>query len=187
MKRRRHKVLVVEPDPQVVEIIADSLTTLIKAQITCVANGQDCLDVEMLEPHDAVVAELDLPDMDGLDLAEQLLALGPRPVIMMGTETDAQRVIQAMRLGVRDFLIKPFPVTALMDTVEAVAQRHRLHVRHQVRQQRTRECLRRVLRERRQLKQRTELICKDLVAAHRRLVDRVLEYEGMSASKTSGL
>jgi hypothetical protein len=44
--------------------------------------------------------------------------------------------------------------------------------------QRLRRLLRRLLRERRELRQRTELICRDLVGAHRRLVDRVLTIQG---------
>ncbi len=181
---RRRKVLLVESDPQVVEIVVDSLSTRFQAHVTCVASGKDCLDVEMLEPHDAVVAELDLPDMDGLDLAEQLLALSPRPVIMIGEETGVDEVVRAMRLGVRDFLAKPFPVSTLMDAVEAAVRSRQLHVECQARHRRLREAFRQALRERRNLKARVEVICRDLVSAHRRVVDRVLDYEAISASKT---
>lgn len=173
----RMKVLLVEPDPRVVEIVVESLTTRFGAHVTCVAIGRDALDAEMLEPHHVAVAELCPPDMDGLDLAEQLLSLSPRPVILMGTAPSAESAIAALRLGVRDLFIKPFPVKHLLKAVESAVASRNLHVHHQSRYRRHRELFRQVLRERRELKQRLELICKDLVQAHHRLVTRVLEIE----------
>jgi hypothetical protein len=48
-----------------------------------------------------------------------------------------------------------------------------------------RELVRHVIRERRDLNRRIELVCRDLVEAHRRLVHRVVEFKG-SQSPTSG-
>ena len=177
MKRGRFKVLLVESDPQVVDIVGHGLSRRFGAQVTCVRTGQDCLDVEILEPHDAVIAEMKLPDMDGLDLAEQLRELSSRPVILIGERSTPERMVQAMRLGVRDYLVKPFPVGSLMDVVQDAVHSYHLNVQGQVRHQRLRDCFRKAVRQRRDLKRRVEVICQDLVHAHRGLVDRVLHYQ----------
>ena len=54
--------------------------------------------------------------------------------------------------------------------------------RHAARYRRLRELVHRVIRERRDLNRRIELVCRDLVEAHRRLVHRVVESEGMRSS-----
>ncbi len=134
----------------------------------------------MLEPHDVVICESQLPDVCGIDTARRLLALNTRPVIMMGHDEAPERIVEAMRAGVRDFFLKPFAVSELMDAIEAAAVAQRLRVEHQVRHRQLRDILRRALRQRRDLRERVDLICKDLVGAHRRLVERVLHYEGVT-------
>jgi len=118
MANRPEKILLVEPDPQLVELLIASLSRRFDAQLTCVVDAKSCLDVELLEPHDLIIAEWDLADADGLKLAEQLTALSARPVILMADSPSQQKVIGAMRAGVRDFFVKPFAVEQLLDTAQ---------------------------------------------------------------------
>ncbi len=171
------KILVVEPDARIVEVMVDSLVRRFGAQITCVSHGRDALDIEMLEPQDVVVASCDAPDMPCTTLAEQLTAVSRRPVIMTAQMIESDEVITLLRFGVRDVLVKPFPVGDLLQAVECGIESHRLHREHQIRHRQLRELTRRLVRERREMSQRMDLICRDLVGAHRRLVSRVLEVE----------
>jgi len=168
-----------------VEILVESLSDRCGPRVTCVSRGVDALDVDMLEPHDVVICESRLPDACGIDVAHRLLSLNPRPVIMMGHDEPPERIVEAMRAGVRDFFLKPFAVSDLMDSMEAAAVAQRLRVDHQVRHRQLRDILRRALRQRRDLRERIDLVCKDLVAAHRRLVERVLHYEGVRQPQRS--
>ena len=169
-----HKIILVEPDPEIVEILVSSFSKRLDAQITCVSDAESCLDVEMVDPHHIVVSELELPDCSGLELAEQLSTLSPRPIILMAEDPTPQDAINAMRLGVRDLLIKPFPVGDLLDAVERDLRGHEIKQAHAAKYHRMRRLLRKVLRERKDLNHRVELVCRDLVGSHRRLVHRVL-------------
>jgi len=180
---RPKKVLIIEPDSHVVEIIVDGLVQQFGAQVTCVSNGTDGLDVDMLQPHDVVIASLNTVDMDGLELASQLAAISPRPVILVANHLNVSVVLEAMKLGVRDLLTKPFPLQNLLDAVERAAAGYTLRRTHQVRYHQMRNMVRRLLGERKRLNERLDLICRDLVSAHRRLVNRVIQYEQTSSPK----
>lgn len=181
MSETPYKVILVEPDADVLEIIVDALGKRFNAYITCVSTADECLDTELLEPHDLVITDLDLAEKGGLELAELLFTLSARPVFVLADDPDRDDVIRAMRIGVRQMFIKPFPVSELLDAAAVALRSHTLKRRQLVRHHRTRDLLRQVIRERRGLNQRIDLICRDLVGAHRRLVNRVIEQEEVGA------
>lgn len=172
------KVLLVERDPDAIERIVAALASRFDAQITCVSDAELCLDTDMLEPHDVIITQYDLPDTNGLTLAEQLLALRQRPIIMLADNPNVELVLQALRLGVADFFVKPVCCEELLDSVQQSIRAQQLHAQHGTKYRQMRSLVRRVLKERRSINERVELICQDLVSAQRRLTDRVLTVEG---------
>lgn len=71
-----------------------------------------------------VIADIRMPDMDGLELQQELLRRGARlAVIIMTGHGDVPLAVRAMKAGAVDFLEKPFEEEALLDSVRrAVAQ-----------------------------------------------------------------
>ena len=120
---------------------------------------------------------MDLTDSDGIELAERLTELGRRPIIVLADDPTASDAIDAMRSGVCDMFPKPFPVNDLLDAVERELRQCEVERAQAAKYRRMRKAARKVLRERRELSQRVELVCRDLVGAHRRLVHRFLESE----------
>ena len=182
MAKRLPKILVVEPDPHILQPLVAALVRRFDAHITCTANAEACLDVELAEPHDLVIAELHLEDESGLVLAERLASVSARPIIILAEEPSCEDALQAMRLGVRAMLPKPFPVTELMEAVEEALRLGEVQRSQAAKYHRVRRLLRQAIRERRDLGRRIDLVCRDLVAAHRRLVHRVLEHEELQTS-----
>jgi len=176
-----YRILLVEPDPNVLEILVGALSDHFDAHLTCVDSAAACLDVEVVDPHDLVVTELDLPDADGLEMVEQLAALSARPVILLADEPTTEQAIGALRLGVRDLFIKPFPVRRLLEASDQVLTGQCLRREYAVRYRRMRELVRKAVRERRELNKRIELVCRDLVGAHRRLAHRVVALTATSS------
>ena len=178
MSDRAPKILLVEPEPEMVEMLAGLLRRRFDAQVTCVSNAESCLNTDLYDPHDLVIAEWELDDSDGLQLTEHLTILSSRPIILLADEPSSRDAIEALRLGVRDLFIKPFPFQDLLDAAERAIAGIDLKRQHAAKYRRMRELVRHVIRERRDLNRRMELVCRDLVDAHRRLVDRVLALEG---------
>lgn len=200
------RILVVEPDGDVLEILVASLSRRFDAHITCVSDATACLDAELVNPHDLVIAEMDLDEAEpfcradpaawsepasqarptnpeprreagGLDLVAQLTALNNRPVILLADALTCDEAVESLRLGVRDVFRKPFRVGDFLDAVNRALQGHALRRQRAGKYRRMRAMVRRAIRERRELARRTELVCRDLVGAHRRLVHRVLNHE----------
>ena len=69
----------------------------------------------------------------------------------------------------------------LFDAAERALRGYEVRRQHQAKYRRMRDLLRRVIRERRDLNQRIDLVCRDLVGANRRLVHRVLDFEEAKA------
>jgi len=184
MAGRSQKILVVEPDPQILEILVASLARRFDAHVTCVADAESCLDVDLITPHDLVISEMHMDDSCGIDLAQKLLSLGNRPIILMGEEPSSEEAITALRAGVRDVFVKPFPVSELLEAAEGMLTGHEMRRQHTVKYSRMRDMVRRVIRERRDMNRRIELLCKDLVGAQKRLVHRVAEYERTNGKKS---
>ena len=174
MTKRCHKILIVEPNPEVLEVVVSSLSRRLDAQLTCVASGNACIDAELTDPHDLIIAENDLEDMDGLTLAQRLMSLATRPVVLLVGEVEYGHAVSALRTGVADIFRKPFPVEKLLESAEQLLCEHRLLRQRASRYHQMRKLVRHVIRERRDLRRRIELVCRDLVGAQRRLVHRVL-------------
>lgn len=174
MTRTTYKILLVEPNPALVELLVASLSRRFDAYITCVARGDACLDVELLDPHDLVIAESSGAGTPGLELASQLASLGRKPLILLANDLSAEDVVAALRLGVHDVFEKPFPMGDLLDSAERALRERQTALRRVVKYNRMRNMVRQVIRERRDLNRRVELVCRDLVGAHRRLVHRVV-------------
>jgi DNA-binding NtrC family response regulator len=171
------KIMLVEPDARVMEMAVECLTRRFGARITCTAGGEDALDIEIVEPHDLVIADIDLPGMDGIALAAHLKELSDRPVILTSGRPTLSQAVESVRLGVSDFLSKPYAMSGLLDSAEKALRLYRATCRQKRRYRQLRQMTKRVLSQRRELNQRIDLICRDLVGAHRRLVCRVLETE----------
>jgi len=171
------RILLVEPDPQALEMLVGALIERLHPHITCVSTAEEALSIESEQTHDLIIAELDLKHMPGTRLAEKLGSYHRRPMILLADEPSTADVVRALRAGVQDIFIKPFQASDLLDSAQRSLHALEMHRRHQERHQRMRRLVKRVLRERRDLRHRTELICRDLVGAHRKLVHRVIGFE----------
>jgi DNA-binding NtrC family response regulator len=181
MTDRMHKILLVEPDPSTMELLVAALSRRFHAHITCVSRASSGLHSDAREPNDLVIAEMKLPDASGLEFAEQLLAGASRPVILIDERASSRRAVAALRLGIADLFHKPFPVECLLQAAQEALDSLDFRRRTAVRHRRMREMVRRMIRERRDLNRRVELVCKDLVDAQRRLSHRVLALEARTA------
>lgn len=171
------RMLLVSSRCERTEMLVSALVRRFNARLTCAIDAPAALDADIDAPHDLVIAAMDLGDYTGVQLAQQLLSLGARPILLLGDEPLTEDVIEALRLGVRDVLTHPFPVEQLLTAAEEALRVERLRRAHLLRHRTLRNLVRRVIRERRDLNQRIDLLCRDLVGAQRRLVQRVLAME----------
>ena len=114
------RVIIAEDDPMIAQLTAQYLAQLPQLQVEEVlSNGRDAL--EYLQRHSIELAIVDvyMPMLNGLELLRNLRGSGIQTsVIMITAATEMQVVEEALRLGIEDYIIKPFAFTRLQEAVQ---------------------------------------------------------------------
>ncbi len=174
MAERPLEILLADDDQELAEMITSHLPTAITARVTHVRSVEEALREELTCRHDLVIASLQLDTSDGFALIRQLRGKC-RPFILLADAPGPQQLIEGIRLGVLDVLCKPFDMVELAEAVERYARMARRRRRERIRHRRLRRVTARIVGERRDLRQRMDLICRDFVQAYRRLAQKVVE------------
>jgi len=120
------RVLVVDDDASMCDMLVSDLGELgfeVKARTAALA----ALDVLVASEFDAVVADLNMPGMSGLELCERIVASHPDvPVIVITAFGSIQTAVAAIRSGAYDFVTKPLEVDALALALERAIQHRAL-------------------------------------------------------------
>ena len=84
-------------------------------------DGRDALEVIQRTPPDVVITDWNMPNMDGLALVNAIRQENKSlPIIMVTTEAEKSKVVQAIQAGINDYLIKPFTPDALSAKIRKV-------------------------------------------------------------------
>jgi DNA-binding response OmpR family regulator len=116
------RVLLVEDDPRLAEMLCEYLGQA-GFRVTLAQLGSTALRQLADGGHDAVVLDLMLPDMDGLDVCRQLRTRSDTPVLMLTARGDAIDRIIGLELGADDYLPKPFEPRELLARLRAILRR----------------------------------------------------------------
>jgi DNA-binding NtrC family response regulator len=121
MERR---VLVVDDDPDVRELI-DGALRQVGFETQLAASGEEALALVAAGDFDAVVTDLQMPGMNGLELCERIVASRPDvPVVLVTARRTLDAAVGAIRAGAYDFVTHPLDVQQFLLAVERAA-RHR--------------------------------------------------------------
>jgi DNA-binding response OmpR family regulator len=115
-------VLVVDDEPQIVQLVRDYLEHGGFAVIVA-HDGATALELARTRRPDLVVLDLGLPGLDGLDVARALLREGTVPIIMLTARDDESDKLVGLELGADDYVVKPFSPKELVARVRAVLRR----------------------------------------------------------------
>ena len=115
------RVLVADDSSTMRKIILRSLQAEGITDITEAADGAEAVAVFKPGEFDMVLTDWNMPGLTGLEVLQQIRAVDPKvPVIMVTTEAEKSRVLQAIQAGVTDYLVKPFTA----DTLREKLQKH---------------------------------------------------------------
>ena len=117
------RILVVEDEPKMAGLLRRGLVEEGYA-VDVAANGTDGLWAAAENPYDAVVLDLMLPDVPGIDICRQLRERGLRVPVLMLTARDAvPDRVAGLDAGADDYLTKPFAFSELLARLRALARR----------------------------------------------------------------
>jgi two-component system response regulator HydG len=156
------RVLIVDDDRSMCELLASGLAKR-GFECTFTTDGASALDVVGREDLDAVVSDVNMRGMDGLQLSERIVANRPDlPVVVITAFGSLDTAVAALRVGAYDFLTKPFEVDTLARALDrAVADRAlRVEVKRLRRALGAREHLDELVGESPQMRKLCELIAQ---------------------------
>jgi len=117
-------VLLVDDEEEFVAVLAERLQAR-GLVVDTAANGQIALDKATLRAYDAILLDMAMPGLDGVETLKGLLSINPdlQVILLTGQATLAQAV-EAMKIGALDLLEKPADILAVVDRIDEAARRN---------------------------------------------------------------
>jgi two-component system, chemotaxis family, chemotaxis protein CheY len=114
----KYTVLVVDDSPFIFKAVKKALEPEGFQFMDQAFNGRECMDKVNQQTPDVIILDITMPIMDGLQTAEQLFRKNAAfKIIMISAMGDEELVKKARRIGVKNFLVKPFKSEELLNAV----------------------------------------------------------------------
>jgi DNA-binding NtrC family response regulator len=111
------KVLLVDDEQDFLDTLSDRLE-LRGLKVSAVTSGEQAITEAKQQDFDAIIVDLSMPGIDGLETLKRIKADNPNAeIIMLTGHASVQSGIEAMKLGAGDFLQKPVELSELMEKI----------------------------------------------------------------------
>jgi two-component system NtrC family sensor kinase len=121
------KILVVDDRRENLLFLADSVLRSEGYEVITAMDGREALEKALNEKPDLVITDLRMPHMDGLEMMAALRTSDANvPVILTTFYGSEQAAIEAFRLGAKDYIVKPYDVAEMLESVERALIEQRL-------------------------------------------------------------
>ena len=116
------RILLIEDDPVLAEMVKSYLGGA-SFDVTIALTGTVGMSLHKRESFDAIILDLMLPDMDGLDVCRRLRLETQTPILMLTARGDAMDRVVGLEIGADDYLPKPFEPRELLARIKAILRR----------------------------------------------------------------
>jgi DNA-binding response OmpR family regulator len=116
------RILLIEDDPRLAEMVQSYLGGA-GFGVTIASNGRTGIALQAREAFDALILDLMLPDMDGLEVCRRIRAKADTPILMLTARGEAMDRVVGLELGADDYLPKPFEPRELLARLRAILRR----------------------------------------------------------------
>ena len=126
------KLLLVEDDANLSYIIQGGLEDMIGDYEVCIAhNGEEGLEAYRKEKPDIIVADIEMPVMDGYEMVQRIRKTDKDiPILFSSARVSPKDVVKGYELGVDNYVKKPFLPEELDAHIRALLSGRQLHLRH---------------------------------------------------------
>ncbi len=124
--RVRSLQILVADDHEANRMVVQRLLQKAGHRVVCVPSGEEVLDALEVADYDAVIVDLHMPGLSGLDLLKQLRIMqaggGPRtPVLVLSADVTPEAISRCEKAGARAFLAKPLAAARLLELLAEIA------------------------------------------------------------------
>jgi two-component system, NtrC family, sensor histidine kinase KinB len=131
------RILVVDDSREIIRHLVEQVLPTFGFKTMHAYDGRSGLELIRSQKPDLVMLDLNLPEMTGLDILRTMVQYSiDIPVILMTGYGSEKSAIEAFRLGIKDYLVKPFTVDEVIETINRALIETRLrHDKQQLAQQ----------------------------------------------------
>ncbi|NIA07340.1 MAG: response regulator [Actinobacteria bacterium] len=171
-------VLLVDQQDEVRDFLLDLVASDCGCSMTSASTASGAVLRISQEPFDLVLTNLSLPDADGKWLVQKIHQQHPNTgIIAISQDSSPSNIIEALRAGADDFLIKPLDAPVVVERINHLLSRAKTDRSNDRWRRRTAGHLKRLRNRRQRLAEQVELVCQDLVGGYRRTVEKLLELQ----------
>ncbi|MEN6520802.1 MAG: response regulator transcription factor [Armatimonadota bacterium] len=123
---RKGKILIVDDDEDILRLVGGAL----KARgydIVTASTGASGVALAVAEQPDLIILDIELPDMSGTDVCQQIRLTNLAPILFLTVRSDETDVVLGLGVGADYYVTKPFRVPALIAGVEAALRRETVY------------------------------------------------------------
>ncbi|MBN2535998.1 MAG: sigma-54-dependent Fis family transcriptional regulator [Spirochaetales bacterium] len=119
------RILFIDDDPMAQNNL--KMILIGKYLVSSAYTGQSGIETVQRTEQDVILLDIDLPDKDGLTVLKEIVALpAPPPVIMLTVSGDIPTIVQAIKTGAYDYIVKPYELPHLEAAIWRAAQNSEL-------------------------------------------------------------
>lgn len=117
------KILIADDSTTMRKILVNSLNNVGITEIDEASDGQQAVAAARDKDYSIVLMDWNMPNMLGIDALKNIRASGNKvPVIMVTTEAEKGRVLEALKAGANNYIIKPFKPDLIIAKINEVVQ-----------------------------------------------------------------
>ncbi len=121
------RILVVDDSAQVRDFLARVILPTLNYVVDTARDGAEGVAAALAHSPDLIITDFSMPDMTGLEMVEELRKSNSMiPVILMTAEGSENIAVDALRLGVMDYFVKPFEPDELLNAVQRILRATRI-------------------------------------------------------------
>lgn len=118
------KALVVDDSAVMRKVVMGALARADITDIDQAGDGVEAVKACEQTKYDLVLMDWNMPNMLGIDAVRGIRAGGNSvPIIMVTTEAEKSRVVEALKAGANNYIIKPFEPSAIVDKIKSVMKK----------------------------------------------------------------
>ncbi len=118
------KILLIEDDPEIARVVALTLTSMwAEASLIATAYGMEGIELVKKESPDLVILDLGLPDIDGIEVLQQIHSCSDTLVVILTVRGEEDNKLKGLLEGADDYILKPFWPKELVARMKALIRR----------------------------------------------------------------
>lgn len=115
-------ILLIDDEPQILRALKTILTAN-HFRVSTATTGEQGIALAVAQPPDVIILDLSLPDIDGIQVCEQIREWSRIPIVVLSVRESERDKVAALDKGADDYLTKPFGIEELLARIR-VALRH---------------------------------------------------------------